>query len=425
MSKQQHLSDEALRAVATEQDQLLARRSGAPEAIAEEAMRRAWAPPRRPRLVPYLAVAGVAATVAFVVAFAVVRSSHEGLRFEVAGQAGETGATVTAQAGAPLPLRFSDGSALVFQPGARARVARLMDTGAELLLDGGRLLADVRHTGEARWSVVAGPFRVRVTGTRFGAEWSPESGKLAVEMFEGAVVVEGPSLGSGLALRAGDTLEVGLASPPVVTRAAGPAAPVAAVPPDLRPGAAPLPAAAATSPAPSEAPAPAAAPAPRAQPTWSEVAAAGRYRDALAAAERHGFARLCRELDADHLLALGDAARYASSPARARQAFAALVRRFARDQRSHDALFALGRLESEAGAPAAAARWFERYLATARNPPLGEEAAGRLVELYEQAGEPEAAVRAARAYLARHPEGVRAGLARKVLAAHGSGEARP
>jgi outer membrane protein assembly factor BamD (BamD/ComL family) len=79
-------------------------------------------------------------------------------------------------------------------------------------------------------------------------------------------------------------------------------------------------------------------------------------------------------------------------------------------------------LESEAGAPAAAAKWFERYLRSARNPPLAEEAAGRLVEIYDQKGDTEAAARAAKGYLARHPDGPRAGLARKVLAAR---EVRP
>jgi ferric-dicitrate binding protein FerR (iron transport regulator) len=443
MKQDERTPDEILRAVAAEQDALVDKLPHTPDAIAEEAMRRAWPSARRLHLAPYLAMAGVAAAVAFTVAFFVARAGRNDLRFEVAGRAGQAGASVTALAGAPLPLHFSDGSSMVFQPGAQARVARLTDSGAELVLDSGRLVADVRHTGQARWSVAAGPFKVRVTGTRFSAEWSPATGRLAVEMFEGAVVVEGPSLGRGLALRGGESLEVGVSSPAVVTRArpapavAAPA-PVAPVPvavvapapsesPPPSEVAAPAPS---ESPPPSEVTPPAASPAPgpptaspRALATWSELAAARRYTEALAAAERVGFSRLCRRLDADGLLALGDAARYASSPARARQAFSALVRRFARDQRSLDALFALGRLESEADAPAVAARWFERYLAAARNPPLGEEAAGRLVELYQRLGDDEAAVRAARAYLERHPDGLRANLARRVLAARAPGEA--
>jgi TolA-binding protein len=345
-------------------------------------------------------VTGVAAAVAFVVAFVVARAGKDDLRFEVAGRAGQTGATLTAQAGTPLPMRFSDGSVLTFHPGAQARVARLFDNGAELLLDGGRLVADVRHTGQARWSLAAGPFTVRVTGTRFVADWTPTTGKLSIEMLEGSVIVEGPSLGAGLVLAGGESLDVGVASPAVVTRARAQAQ-VETV-------------AEATEPAPSEAPA---TPPARPLASWSELAASRRYAEALAAAEREGFPRLCRQLDAGGLLSLGDAARYASSPSRARQAYQALVRRFSHDQRSQDALFALGRLESEAGATKAAARWFERYLDSARNPPLGEEAAGRLLEIHDRAGDAEAAAHAAQRYLDRYPTGLRAGLARKVLAA--------
>lgn len=415
MNQEQHLPDEARRAIAAEQDAFLAQTPRSADAIAEAAMGLAWKPARQRHLLPYLAVAGVAASVAFVVALVVSRAGHGDLRFEVAGRAGQTGATITAQDGTPLPLRFSDGSVLTFAPEAKARVAELHDNGAELLLDSGRMLVDVRHTGQARWSVAAGPFKVRITGTRFAVDWSPAGGKLALEMYEGAVFVEGPSLGQGLALLGGESLAVGLASPAVVTRTRpAPATPAAATPAPLAAGPEPSPPAAPAT-------APAAVP-PRSRAPWSELAARGRYAEALAAAEREGFSRLLRQLDAPGLLTLGDTARYAGAPARARQAFEALVRRFSRDQRSQDARFALGRLESEAGAPASAARWFERYLDTSRNPPLAEEASGRLVESYERAGDPEAAARAAKSYLARYPHGLRASLARKVLSTRSPAE---
>ena len=48
---------------------------------------------------------------------------------------------------------------------------------------------------------------------------------------------------------------------------------------------------------------------------------------------------------------------------------------------------------------------------------------GRLIELYQRLGDDEAAVRAARAYLARHPDGLRSSLARKVLAGRAPDEA--
>ena len=423
MNEMKHLSDEALRAVAAEQDALLAQLPSSSDAVAEEAMRRAWKPARRSRLVPYLAMAGVAATVAFVVASLVSRSGRNGLTFIVEGRAGQAGTSLTAPSGAPLPLRFSDGTRLLIQPGAQARVAEVHDDGAELLLESGHMDADVRHTGQARWSVVAGPFSIQVTGTRFSVDWAPATGKLVIEMFEGSVIVAGPSLGQGLALREGEALAVGVASPAVVTRMgethAEPPEPVAPPSQALAPAVAK-----ALIEEPAAQPPTEASPvvAPRPQLSWSELAANRRYKEALAAAERKGFRRLCRQLDAAGLLALGDAARYASSPTRARQAYEALVRRFSRNQRSQDALFALGRLEFAAGAPATAAKWFERYLATSRNPPLAEEAAGRLVEIYDRSADDDAAVRAATNYLKRHPDGLRANLARRVLAARAPAE---
>jgi ferric-dicitrate binding protein FerR (iron transport regulator) len=416
MTREQHLPDEARRAIAAEQDAFLARAPLAPDAVAEAAMHRAWKPARPRRLVPYLAVASLAACVAFMVAWVVSRSGHGDLRFEVAGRAGQTGATITARDGTPLPLRFSDGSVLTFAPGAKARVAELHDTGAELLLDSGRMLVDVRHTDQARWSVAAGPFQVRITGTRFTVDWSPASGKLALEMHEGSVIVLGPTLAQGLSLRGGESLDVGLDSPAVVTRrlAVAAPAPLAAAEPSAPPERSPAAVPSAAPAGPTESP----AAVPTRHPVgWSELAAGGRHAEALAAAEREGFPRLLRHLDAPGLLALGDTARYAAAPARARQAFEALVRRFSRDQRSQDARFALGRLEFEAGVPARAARWFERYLDTPGNPPLAEEAAGRLFESYERAGDREAATRAAKRYLLRYPQGLRASLARKVLSA--------
>ncbi len=415
MNTDQRLSEELLRAIAADQDASLSQMPRDSDAIAEQSMHRAWPPPRRSRLVPYLAVVSVAAAVAFVVALASVRWNRKTLHFEVAGRAGQMGASVTAQEGVALPLRFSDGSVVVFRPGAQARVARLTDNGAELLLDRGRLELDVEHTGVARWSVAAGPFTVRVTGTRFEAEWSPHDRSLSVQMIEGSVIVEGPSLGHGLALRGGEQLKVGVDSPPIVTRIGPVATSIEQVPaaqaavPDLG-----TPAASERIPGPVDRP----------HGSWFELAESGRYADAVVAAEREGFSRLCRQLDAGSLLALGDAARYASSPERARQAFVSLVKRFPRDQRSYDALFALGRLELEVGDPSVAAMWFERYLSVARHQPLGEEAAGRLMEIYSRAGDWEHAVRVARDYLDRHPDGLRAGLARKVLASRDSTKAQ-
>ena len=74
----------------------------------------------------------------------------------------------------------------------------------------GSLQAAVVHAPGTRWVVRPGPFRVHVTGTRFGVDWSPTAGVLAVTLREGSVVVDGGVLGAGVPLRAGQRLQVAL-----------------------------------------------------------------------------------------------------------------------------------------------------------------------------------------------------------------------
>ena len=148
---------------------------------------------------------GAAAVVAIIVGVIV---PGRALRFRLGpeGQRGAPGRTLVADARSDLPLRFSDGSQVTFQAGAVGRVERLTEAGAEVVLDRGTLEAEVVHTRTTRWIVHAGPYRVRVTGTRFSVTWSPT--RLGLSLFEGSVTVEGALLGTGLALRAGQRLTI-------------------------------------------------------------------------------------------------------------------------------------------------------------------------------------------------------------------------
>src|SRR5262249_1943367 len=56
------------------------------------------------------------------------------------------------------------------------------------------------------WLVVAGPFQIAVTGTRFDVRWGDEPGGLEVKMLEGTVIVRGALAGRGPPLRAGQPL---------------------------------------------------------------------------------------------------------------------------------------------------------------------------------------------------------------------------
>jgi RNA polymerase sigma-70 factor (ECF subfamily) len=210
----------------------------------------------------------------------------------------------------------------------------------------------VVHTDRTRWIVRAGPFRVRVTGTRFTVTWSPETKSLAVALHEGSVLVDGALLGAGVPLRAAS-------GSPWSSRLAACARSRSRPRPSSRRARR------------------RSRPRPRAA-DWLALAERGEHARALASAERIGFPALCRRLGARELLALGDVARYAGANARARLAFEALVERFARDALAADATFSLGRLAFEAQQPREAARWFGQYVARWPEAPLAEQAAGRL-----------------------------------------------
>jgi ferric-dicitrate binding protein FerR (iron transport regulator) len=318
-------------------------------------------------LVPLLPVAGPAAEMPAVAQ----------LHFQTAdGRTGAAGAPLTAQADSELPLRFSDGSLVTFQPGSSGQVDRLTGQGAEVALHRGTLRAVVTHAPDTRWLVHAGPFQVRVTGTRFDVTWAPERQALTVVLSEGSVIVGGALLGAGVPLRAGQRLQVALDAGQVHTDEfqSGGVDTGDVSTDDGRTGAA---AQEASTRAPAEARPPAA--------DWRVLAEQGDSRRALQTAEREGLGRLARTLAPGDLLRLGDVARYAGAPAQARRLFEALVERHPGDPLAGDAVFSLGRLEAEAGGPRAAAVWFQRYLRDWPGGPLAAQAAARLAEPPEAA----------------------------------------
>ena len=368
---------------------------------------------------------------------------------------GEVDRLLVADAHSDLPLRFADGSSLTFRAGTSGRMRRLGGDGAEVVLEQGRLEAHVVHTPSTLWLVHAGPYRVRVTGTRFAVVWL--ASRLDVSLFEGSVVIDGAVLGAGVPLRAGQRLSVDrgvVRTDPLAADEAGHAATIALAAPTSAPTA-PMPAAVVAPEGPPTAAAPATgaavypgavasrqgsvashpleappmAPEREMAPNetalararvvddndWLALAKHGAYAEAFSAARRAGWPRLCHRLDAHRLLTLGDVARYAGARARAREAFEALVRRFPRDPLAADAVFSLGRLAFESEKSDRAARWFRRYVDDWPQGPLADQAVGRLVECAIHMHDAEAARGAARAYLARAPRGPHAQLARQIL----------
>lgn len=354
----------------------------------------------------------------------VLRQQTQPLSFRVGPAArDQVGDWIAASQGQSVPIVFSDGTELTLLDQGRARVVDVAATGASVFVERGKLRAAVVPRPRGQWRLFMGPYRVRVTGTKFDVAWEPESERFALSLLEGSVVVSGPAIDGERTLRAGESLELARPAP---SRAATealpepqPASPVVSGPASGGPAAAEPDA----PPAPDK---PAAAPGRQRQrralepsatraPDFRELARAGRYREALAASEREGFEQLCQSSSAADLMLLADVARLAGNAARARAAYERVRQRFP-GQDDGQAAFFLGRLAFDERADyLEAARYFELSLGEQPRGVLAREAAGRLIEARLLSGDGEGARAAARWYLERHADGPHARTARRLL----------
>jgi TolA-binding protein len=149
------------------------------------------------------------------------------------------------------------------------------------------------------------------------------------------------------------------------------------------------------------------------EPSWNDLAAQGRYSEALALV-RGDFESRCASAPVGDLLLLADVARYAGDDGRAKAAWLALRARFPRDARSASAAFFLGRASFGLGEFSEAERWFVASLQDAPSGTFAREAAGRLIEACQRAGDEGEARKAAMAYLREYPTGPHAQLAQSV-----------
>jgi len=360
---------------------------------------------------------------AFIVAFATlllvlafVRPKTEpAITYSVGAQesTGTLGAWIAAESNA-IPLRFSEGTLVTIEPGARARVTGTNAHGATMLVERGRAHAKVVHLGQTTsWLVHAGPFDVKVVGTEFDVAWDPTREVFDIRVTEGKVVVKGPLLDEGRAVSKSENLRVDMQRKTSEVRAENPESRITtnATPDEPKPEVSDVLPAKPQDVAP-EPIAPIAVEKPLAVPAWQRFAAAGKHREALEAAEHSGFDHILATSPAPILLELADAARFAGSPARARQA---LLRARELGARGRSA-FLLGKLAADSErAPADAINWFQKYLEESATGGLAEQALGRIVELEDRLGHREAAQKAAQSYLQRYPGGAYETLARRVV----------
>lgn len=345
----------------------------------------------------------------------VLLPSSRSLSFAVGSAQGQVGAWIAAGADAPLAVAFSDGTSLALDANARARVVAADARGARVLLEGGRLTATVTHTATSAWNFDVGPFDVLVTGTRFELSWSPVSEELKLVLREGSVAVSGPLVGGRRTVAAGETLDVFCKEQRFeLTRGELPAA---RPPPSStridQAASEPAPAATGTSERARIAKAADASPRP---PSWRDLVAGDRYREAMTAAEAEGFDGLVARASAADLLMLADVARFSGKPDRAAAALTAARRRFAGSGEAAKAAFHLGRMAfDQRRSYAEAERWFLVYLEEQPGGSFAQEALGRVIECRESMGSAGEAREAARRYLALYPAGPHAAHARDLL----------
>lgn len=334
------------------------------------------------------------------------------LAYQVDGKAAPVAGTVLAGPVARV-LRFSEGTEVSVAPGSKAHVRSVAEHGAALELDAGSLLMTVTPKASADWSVSAGPFLIRVTGTRFKVAWQPDAAELGVQLEHGSVTVTGPLSDEPIHLRAGQELSIRLRQREVTIREL--TNPARAEPVDSSKPPAPL--------APLPSATPEAAPSASAAPTgaslsWSSQLAAGEFDEILRDARARGVDQVLRSARLEDLVAVADAARYKRDIALARHALMAQRQRFASSSRARDAAFLLGRLEEAASARATAVEWYDRYLAEAPRGTYASEALGRKMLVVQATQGKTAAQPMARQYLDRFPQGAYAQAARGLVEAH-------
>ncbi len=317
----------------------------------------------------------------------------------------------------PALLQFSDGSRLELEAGGQAEVLSTTAFGAVVRVSSGVLTANVVHRYATRWQVEAGPYVVRVTGTRFSAAKSGDD-QFDVKLFEGSVEVSGPGLVVPLQLKAGQRFHASLER----TGARVEVSSLTAAVPKPVPSGAPLPSAS-VGPVRAQAVArPLAAVAKTPDPIassdpkpagWRAQVAAGDFGEVLSAARAEGLEKALLR-DVEDVFALGEAARYLREDGVAERSFLAVRRRFRGSLEAAHAALLLGDLAELQARWAEADQWYERCAAEGPQP-LIPEALGRRMRVLEHLDQRSQARELAQRYLKLDPLGPWAALARRTL----------
>lgn len=351
--------------------------------------------PTTPRWLVGAAVMAAAALVAVVLRISWPAQAPAG--FLVGTAAGETGSWVVASADEHLLLDFHDGSTVDLSPLAKLQVEALGAGTARVQLEG-QAQIEVKHRATTSWQVLAGPYTVHVTGTKFRVSWNEERQAFSLAMQEGSVRVNGPGLEGSRQVFGGQRLELVAPTPAPSKAALVPAEPALTVAED------------AGAPQSAQTPPRDLPKSPQRPVNWQSLAADARYPEAWQAVLALGGPQtVLRSASLDDALALGAVARLTNRLDEARSVYASIVTRAPGSSAATNAHFFLGVLS-----PASAATHFEAYLQGAPEGDFAAEAVGRLLELALGSGDRAKATGLAQRYLERWPTGPHATVAKQV-----------
>ncbi|MFI5307679.1 MAG: FecR domain-containing protein [Polyangiales bacterium] len=353
----------------------------------------------------------------------------QSLSYEVRGGLASKSSYVGTRADVPAEITFSDGSQVKADPGTQLRIGETQSDGARIFVERGAASAHVVHREHSRWLFEAGPFEIRVTGTRLRIAWDPAKEELDLSLQEGSVEVRSPIGQQPISVRAGQrflakaesskqwTGQVVQATPGAPAEESAKNDEASAVPrrEEAEQAAPPAPDAHPYEPPASSASAARGkAPAPR-RDTWQSLVARGEFEAVIAAANAKGIDGCLGSCAAPELRALADAARYTKRLELAEKCLLALRQRFAGSGPSAAAAFLLGRTSELRGHNAQAEHWYELYLAESADGEFASDAlAGRMRVVTALRGKTAARPLAVE-YLRRYPDGVYASSARKIV----------
>src|SRR6185503_16994231 len=139
--------------------------------------------------------------------------SSLGVKVGSSDEAPLLGAWLDAPDLAPLPFEFSDGSRFELAPKSKVRLLELERARARIELSSGSMSVHVIPRRAANWRLDAGPFSVRVTGTRFRLSYNRENDVFELYLEEGQVELSGCVFGQGRKLAAGQSVKASCARP--------------------------------------------------------------------------------------------------------------------------------------------------------------------------------------------------------------------